>query len=140
MEPMFCPGCGSVAQHVEVQTVKALLSPRALATFRSGSYWLCTSRTCDVVYFMDHTAPVFRLVDLKVTVGYKEAHDPITLCYCFGYTTNLVRDEYEQTGVSTVVEAITAHIQAKRCACDVNNPTGKCCLAQVDRYVKQLPA
>ena len=41
----------------------------------------------------------------------------------YGLTTPcIVFGETQQTGTSTAVASITAHIKAKRCGCEVNNP------------------
>ncbi len=37
------------------------------------------------------------------------------------------------TGKSTVAERITTEVKAGHCACEVKNPSGKCCLGDVTR-------
>jgi hypothetical protein len=90
-----------------------------------------------VVYFpFDPQAPTFRREDLLVRVGAKEKGDPIPVCYCFGFTRKDIRDEITETGHSTVAERITAEVKAGNCACEVKNPSGKCCLGDVTRIAK----
>jgi len=71
-----------------------------------------------------------------VRVGAKETADPIPICYCFGFTRQDIWDEIRSTGKSTVAKRITAEVEAGRCACEVKNPSGKCCLGDVTRTAK----
>src|SRR5438034_6449262 len=88
--------------------------------FRSG---------CDVVYFPSNPeAPAFSRNDLLVRVGAKESDEEASVCYCFGVSRRHIREEVEAAGGSSVAEKIKAEIQAGRCACEVKNPSGKCCL------------
>ena len=41
-----------------------------------------------------------------------------------------------ETGRSTIAERIAAEVKAGNCACEVKNPSGKCCLGDVTRTVQ----
>jgi hypothetical protein len=69
-------------------------------------------------------------------VGAKEESDTIPVCYCFGFTRKDIEDEIAETGRSTVADRITAEVVAGRCACEVKNPSGKCCLGNVTRIIQ----
>jgi hypothetical protein len=58
------------------------------------------------------------------------------VCYCFGFTRQDIWDEIRQTGRSTIAERISAEVKAGNCACEVKNPSGKCCLGNVTRTAK----
>jgi hypothetical protein len=62
------------------------------------------------------------------------------LCYCFGESEASIRDEIAETGRSTAVERIRAHIAAGRCACELRNPRGACCLGDVIAAVARAEA
>lgn len=135
----LCPECGVAGRSVETLTLKALLCPDALARLEVGiPYFLCATATCSVVYFIREGASIYHKSDVEVRVGFKESDDPIPLCYCFGHTRASVREEIERTGNSSASASITAHIKAGRCGCDVNNPSGACCLGEVNKAVKEL--
>jgi hypothetical protein len=103
----------------------------------STAYYFCDDPACDVVYFpADPQAPLFRRADLQVRVGVKEKDDPILVCYCFGFTRSDILDEIRRTGRSTVGERIGAEVRAGNCACEVKNPSGKCCLGDVSRIAE----
>ena len=64
--------------------------------------------------------------------------DPIPLCYCFGFDESHLREEISKTGSTTVPERISRLIREGLCSCDVRNPSGKCCLGDVNRAVTRL--
>jgi hypothetical protein len=62
------------------------------------------------------------------------------VCYCFDETEASIRREIVETGRSTAVQRIREHIAADRCACDVRNPRGVCCLGDVIATVRRIAA
>ena len=60
------------------------------------------------------------------------------MCYCFGENEADIRTEIEATGHSEAVQRVRAHIEAGRCACEVRNPRGVCCLGDIAATVKRL--
>jgi copper chaperone CopZ len=135
--PQICPECERKGRGVEPITLKALLRPGALARLENVAYSFCPAPTCPVVYFANEVGSVYSKADLKVRVGLKEADDPIPICYCFGHSRASAWEEIQRTGHSTLVASITAHVKAGRCACEVNNPSGTCCLGEVNKTVKE---
>ena len=104
----------------------------------NGSYRFCHARKCRVVYFETHGTCVFTVDDVRITVGVKASTDPIPLCYCFGFDESHLREEIAQTGSTTIPERIASLIREGLCACDVRNPSGNCCLGEVNRTAKRL--
>jgi predicted HD phosphohydrolase len=70
-------------------------------------------------------------------VWQKEPFGARLVCYCFGETEATIRDEIEMTGRSRAVERVREHIVAKRCACEVRNPRGACCLGDLIAAVRR---
>ena len=135
-EVMACPVNGARSKQVDVLTVKSLIRRIPLG-MSNDQYYFCEARDCDVVYFpFDPQAPTFRRQDLVVRVGAKETADPIPICYCFGFTRKDIEDEIAASGRSTVAERISAEVKQGNCACEVKNPSGKCCLGDVTRIVR----
>jgi len=100
-------------------------------------YYFCAAPDCDVVYFaLDPQALIFRRADLLVRVRAKDESDAIPVCYCFGFTRKDIEDEIAAAGRSTVAERISAEVKQGNCACEVKNPSGKCCLGDVMRIVR----
>lgn len=133
-----CPVNGARAKQVDMLTVKSLVRKLPLE-MPDTQYYFCDAPDCEVVYFaQDAEAPRFRRQDLLVCVGAKEAEAPVPLCYCFGFTRRDIFDEIRNTGKSTVAMRITAEVEAGRCACEMKNPSGKCCLGDVTRTANDL--
>jgi len=133
----ICPGCGSRSKQVDILTVKSLVRQLPFGMVK-GHYYFCDTPGCDVVYFpFEAEGPTFRRGDLLVRVGAKETADPIPVCYCFGVTRQAIWDEIQQIGQSAFGERIKAEVKAGNCACEVKNPSGKCCLGNVTRAVQQ---
>lgn len=133
----ICPACGSRGAAVELQTVRALLTPEALRRVNVTQHRFCAAAACDVVYF-DDTGNRFTRTDLRVPVWQKGPFGERTICYCFSEGESSVRAEIESSGSSAVVERIRAHIAARRCACDIRNPKGSCCLGDVIAAVRRV--
>jgi hypothetical protein len=134
-----CPASGTAGARVDLQTVKALLTTTALQRLEPGEYRFCPAPACDVVYF-DAKGRTFSISDVRVGVWQKEAQGDRVICYCFGENESDIRAEIARDGGSRAVERVRAHIQAGRCACEVRNPRGACCLGDVAAAVKRLVA
>lgn len=134
---LACPACGSRAKQVEALTVKSLVRHLPFG-LPATQYYFCEARGCDVVYFPSNPeAASFRRGHLLVRVGVKEESDSVPVCYCFGVTRGDIREEIQRTGKSTVAERIKAEVKAGHCACEVKNPSGRCCLGKVTRVVQE---
>jgi len=133
---MACPVNGARSKQVDMLTVSSLVRQLPLG-MPNIEYYFCEAADCDVVYFpFNSQAPLFRRADLLVRVGSKETEDPIPVCYCFGFTREDIQKEITEAGESTVADRISAEVKAGNCACEVKNPSGKCCLGDVTRIVK----
>ncbi len=131
-----CPRCGAVGSEVGDETLQALLKPGRAAPLLAVERRFCRTSDCDVLYY----GADGRFVDKEaatVRIGVKEREDPIPLCYCFGFSRSDVRKELAETGDCTVPARITAEVRAGRCACEVKNPSGSCCLGEVNKAVKE---
>jgi hypothetical protein len=126
-----CPSCGAQGTAVSTLTVKNLVRDHA-RVLAAGSYSFCATPTCEVVYF--GAGQVYNRSDVKVRVGIKETSDP-PLCYCFGYSEEDIRRDLESTGATEIPDRIKAETQAGFCACEVKNPSGRCCLGEVNSAV-----
>jgi hypothetical protein len=119
-------------------TVKSLVRKLPFG-MPNTQYYFCGASDCDVVYFaLEVEAPRFCREDLVVRVGTKETADPIQVCYCFGFTRKDIENEISETGRSTVAGRISAEVKTGNCACEVKNPSGKCCLGDVTRTARDV--
>jgi hypothetical protein len=124
---------------VELATVKALLTDSALARLTLSRFHFCARSDCDVVYFSD-CGDLFGTSEIRVLVWQKLPEGTRTLCYCFGENESSMQQELEAQGRTLAVERVREHIAAGRCACDVRNPRGSCCLGDLIAAAKQVEA
>lgn len=134
-----CPNCGQKGQPVQIKTLKQIVQPSKLEVVNKSGFQFCRSKLCEVVYFHPDGDRLGKS-DARVRVGLKETQDPISLCYCFGFTEAMVREELFKTGRCTIPERIKAEVKAENCACEFRNPKGSCCLGDVTASVKRLSA
>jgi hypothetical protein len=133
-----CPQCRKPGRPVADATIRAMLDPELAREMLVSERRFCKNPDCDVVYYAARGAAV-RKQDVRVRVGLKETEDPIPLCYCFGFDRSDVEREIAQTGGCTIPERIAAEISAGRCACEIKNPSGACCLGEVRASVGEAP-
>ncbi len=131
-----CPRCGAVGRVVADETIQAILKPGQADGLLAVERRFCATPSCQVLYY----AAGGRLVEkdaASVRVGVKETEDPVPLCYCFGFDRADVRRQVSERGECDIPARIAAEIRAGRCACEVKNPSGACCLGEVNRAVKE---
>jgi hypothetical protein len=131
-----CPVCAGRTLAVDLATIKALLKPEALGQLQMVTFRFCPEPACDTVYVSD-TGQVFRVHDVRVPVWQKLRPGDRMLCYCFGETE---LDLHSQIAAAAVLARVRAHIAERRCACDVRNPRGSCCLGDLTAAITRLHA
>ncbi|WP_447973867.1 putative iron-sulfur cluster-binding metallochaperone [Nitrospira sp. Kam-Ns4a] len=129
-EPKRCNSCMQPGKPVTHETVAALIKPEFHDTVKGRAYAFCDTPTCPVVYYTADGLQVLK-TQLRVRVGAKETEDPIPVCYCFNVTERMIREEIKRTGRSTAASRIRAEVKAGNCRCEVENPSGRCCLGDV---------
>jgi hypothetical protein len=129
-----CPECGRPGREVGLITLRALLRPDALARLAPGDYRFCSTSECPIVYFGRNER--MKREDVLVPVFQKETEGRRTVCYCFAISEDVIREQVETAGVSASAERIKALVQSERCACEVRNPQGTCCLGNVFAVAK----
>ena len=134
-----CPQSATKGFAVDLLTVKALLGESALRAVREGPYRFCADPTCAVVYF-DDNGHVFNAGDLRVPVWQKQPAGARVICYCFDENETSMALEFAQTGRCDASLRVRDHIAAGRCACEVRNPRGACCLGDVIKAVARIEA
>jgi len=131
-----CPVSNTKGKAVENKTPAHLLLDAS--RLGDGPHFFCADPGCDVVYFSADGNEIHRKADLKVRVGLKETEDPVPVCYCFEFTRADLRAELERDGETRIPQQIKHEIAAGRCACDVKNPEGTCCLGNVMNAVRAI--
>lgn len=124
-----CPACGARGSNLDEITLKALLRPAALARRSESQHEFCATPSCPVVYFGRDER--FTRDDIIVPVFQKKSDPARPICYCFDVKVSDIREEIARTGESTAGARIKELIRMGRCACELRNPQGSCCLGNV---------
>ena len=122
---------------VPLQTVKAILRDASLQRLVPTTYYFCPEPTCAVVYFSQQ-GKCYSKNDLRTTVWQKEPAGRRLLCYCFGENEQTIAAEIAATGTSKALDRVKEHVRSGRCACDIRNPGGICCLADLRAAIARL--
>ena len=131
-----CPSCGAAGRPVADKTIRAILTPAQASPMLAVGRRFCRTPSCELVYYGEDGRAIGK-GDVPVRVGLKEREDPVPLCYCFGFSRADVRVELALGGQCTIPARIAAEIRAGRCACAIKNPSGACCLGDVNRAVQE---
>lgn len=127
-----CPNCGHVGPIVGTAPVRPHL-PGAV----DGDWQHCANEQCDVIFHLG--ADTVETGSVNTQVGFKAADKATPVCFCFAHTADaLGEDLAANDGVSEIKAAIKAAVAASECACEHLNPSGKCCLADVHRTLKNF--
>ena len=60
------------------------------------------------------------------------------VCYCFLYRRSDLEREIVTVGEAQISARIATEIKTGNCACEVRNPTGRCCLGDVHKVSQEL--
>jgi hypothetical protein len=136
-DPQPCAKCKRLSRPVTRKTVLLMLKSDRLEQVGQRNYRFCGDSECPVVYFSEDCDMTFAKEDLRVRVGLKEQVDPIPLCYCFGFDEKDVRKDLAQKGWSHIPQRIAGLIKQGMCACDTRNPSGVCCLGEINEAINK---
>ena len=127
----ICPVCKNKAKEVSAITVKFLVKDEYLKELSSvKDFFYCQTSDCEVIYF--------KLNELIKEVGLKEWANPKTVCYCFNWTKEKISDEVNKLGKTNAIGDISEKMNSIGCDCEHKNPSGKCCLKDVKKIIKEL--
>lgn len=109
--------------YIEVprQTILQHIKSPWQQTLNEDNYYFCDDPDCEVVYF-GLTGSVINKDELRTVVGVKEKSDETTVCYCFGVSKAQAKQD------AKLKKYVTLQTKEKMCACDIRNPSGRCCL------------
>ena len=124
-----CPGCGSIGWEVLRATLDAHI-PAALRGTITESAWFCPFDRCEIVYF-DAFDRSLRTDQVPARVYPKDPAAP--LCACFGLSTADVDRDLAEGSVERTRECIR-RAQSPEAACATRSPSGRSCVAEVQRY------
>ena len=124
-----CPSCGAAAKPVARITLMHQVVAPLNQKLPSDAFFFCSGAACKAVYFSEGGV-VIDSSQVRWAVGQKSTDADRMICYCFGVTHSGVMEEIEQTGCSCSKTFVVEQTRLKNCACEIRNPSGKCCLRE----------
>lgn len=132
-----CPICKNRAKEVSNITINSLVKKEHIKEFSSvKDFYYCQTSSCEVIYF--RLNEIIKQEQLKKEVGLKEWANPKTVCYCFNWTKEKIENEIKELCKTKAIEDITEKMNTMGCDCEHKNPSGKCCLKDVKKAIKEL--
>ena len=116
-----CPVNGREYSSVGIKTILHHLATPWKKELSSDSYYFCSDKDCDVVYFGQDNS-VIKKSELRTTVGVKEKSPERLVCYCFGVPYSIAEKD------SVAFNFVKDKTKQALCSCETSNPSGKCCL------------
>ncbi len=98
--------------------------------------YLCLDTECSVVYFGDQGMQAHRN-EIRTIPNFKVGGSDLA-CFCFLHDSERIRREVEDLGASPTAESIRRAVEDKNCACEVHNPSGRCCLPEVSKLIERV--
>lgn len=134
-----CPRSAHLGRPVPFSTVRRLVKGVGPAGFfftTSTEWYFCPSPQCEVIWF-DEIGTCFLREHLRVRVGLKETAPPRPICYCLGYTIEMVTEEFVRTGRSSILAEVMRAIGSGRAACLLKNPCGGPCADDIRELLRR---
>ena len=119
-----CLECGSSCQSVSLRTMLHQVQFPDNQTIGEGDYAFCANRDCHIAYFSDE----YRIP--KASLRAYQSHQPAMLCYCFDISESNYRKALRDGSAKAMKSFVVQQTREKLCACEVRNPSGRCCLAE----------
>ena len=116
-----CPMNEQQYIEVEKKTILQHIKSPWENPLHEDKYYFCDDPNCDVVYF-GLNGSVINKAELRTLVGKKEESDEALVCYCFGVSKKHATQNPE------IKTYVTQQTKEHNCACEVRNPSGRCCL------------
>ncbi len=117
----YCPVSGKEHSIVSSTTICHHLKEPWNWKAKDQTYYFCSDPKCEVVYFGEDDSTILKPA-LRMPVGIKSDSSDRLLCYCYGVTLQDVLAKPE------VRDFVVNETKGKNCACEIRNPSGRCCL------------
>ncbi len=116
-----CPVNGNICKEVSIKTILHHIKKPWAWEQKLQAYYFCDDPDCDVVYFAQDNS-IIKASELRTKVGIKEKNKQSLLCYCFAVS------YADATRHPEIKQFVSDKTRVGECACEVRNPSGKCCL------------
>ncbi|MDX8378339.1 MAG: hypothetical protein R8L53_09995 [Mariprofundales bacterium] len=126
-----CPSCKQACLPVTKRTVLHHLQRPYHQTAWGDDFYHCVNVKCSLRYF----SASMMIADDQI----RQQPSPSTamLCYCFDVSQDVYHDALVADDSAVIKNFILQQTHEGLCACDVRNPSGRCCLAAFKQMENQ---
>jgi len=118
-----CPACAQNGFSVSRQTLLHQVCCPDNQAIAEDDYAFCANRDCSTGYFSaSHIIP-------KVLLRAFQSNQPSMLCHCFDISEPAYRKALQFGSAAKLKAFVVQQTKNKLCACELRNPSGRCCLA-----------
>ena len=116
-----CPVCNKSCLPVPYKTILQHIKTPWQSVLPEQPYYFCDNSLCDAVYFgLDNIS--INKDSMRTPVGIKENSGDVLICYCFDVTRSQAKFD------DKIKQFVIEYTKNSLCACDIKNPSGRCCL------------
>lgn len=119
-----CPQCGKISKSVELQTVVHQVKFPDVLSIVEDDYYFCDEQSCALVYFSASNKQIY-----KQQISVFDSARAAKLCYCFDVDKEVYIQALANNSAAEIKQFVVQKTQASLCACEIKNPSGRCCLA-----------
>ncbi|MEQ1740076.1 MAG: hypothetical protein ABL884_09215 [Methyloglobulus sp.] len=128
-----CPLCGKTSKSVEIRTLYHQVKFPENQGIISDSYYFCPSKDCPTAYF----SVAGNSIPKRQLTSYQDIQKD-KLCYCFDIDTADYLTAINTHRAETIKNFVIQRTKSGECACELRNPSGKCCLAKFKQLENDL--
>jgi len=133
-EKRNCPECGVACLSVSAQTRLHQLAFPNNQQEDAAETFFCAAANCAVGYFSaEGVVPQSELRGFRVDTER-------LLCHCFDISVAQYQQALEQGEAAMLKAFVVQQTKMAHCACEVRNPSGRCCLADFKRLENAFKA
>lgn len=128
-----CPLCGISCRSVGIKTLYHQVKFPENQKIHSDAYYYCPAKTCTAGYFSTAGSLIPKRL-LRSALDIQEG----TLCYCFNISEAQYRLALQADTAASIKNFVIEQTASGTCACEITNPSGRCCLAAFKRLEKEI--
>lgn len=122
-----CPENNKDYVAVSIKTILQHIKSPWEKKLNEECYYFCSDPECDVTYFSLNGSQI-KKDELRTKVGVKEKDEETLICYCFGVSKTAAKQN------SLIKDFVVKQTKEHLCACDTQNPSGRCCLKDFPKH------
>jgi hypothetical protein len=119
---IHCPKCHHLSHKVSIKTVFYHLRKPWQWHHKEQDYYFCSTYECEVAYF-NQSNSIIKQSELRSQVS---TNGSPLVCYCFNVSDNDIKQD------PSIKQFIIKKTKEQLCACELYNPSGRCCLTTLN--------